>query len=100
MHKEEGGLTHLITYTKTPFCMYLIIFSYARHFYYILLSLVSTFISVLQNISDEYFPVSQIFYCLFVYRIIDWIFKSTPARNVCLCVCGGEGVRWEGVRTQ
>ena len=33
------GLTHLSTYSESPFCTYFVIFSYARHFSHILLSL-------------------------------------------------------------
>ena len=41
------GLTHLATYAKVPFCMYFILFLYARPFNHTLLTLVMTFITVL-----------------------------------------------------
>ena len=45
------------------------------------------------NICYDYFPVSQMFYCLFVYVIIDWTFLKIPVRN-------GGGVRWVRVCMQ
>ena len=78
---------------KVPFYMYLVIFSYARHFYPILLSLATTFITVLQNICYDYFPVSQMFYSLFLYEIMNLTLKTFPLEMT-------EGVRWAKVRTQ
>ena len=56
-----------------------------------MLSLASTFITVLQNICYDYSPVSQMF-SIFLYGIIDWIFEKIPVRNV-----GGGSGRWEYV---
>ena len=76
------GFTHVSTYAKMfLFCTCFVIFSYVRNFYHTLSSLVSTFITVLQNICCDCFPVSQMFYSLFLYGILYWIFKRIPIRN-------------------
>ena len=38
----------------------------------------TTFIAVLKSTCYDYFPVSQIFYCLFLYGLIDWVFEGFP----------------------
>ena len=63
---------------KVPFCTYFVIVSYTGDFYHTLLSLASTFITLLQNICYDYIPISQMFYSLFVHVIIYWIFKTFP----------------------
>ena len=40
-------------------------------FYHTLLSSATTFIAVLKSMCYDYFPVSQIFPCLFLYGLID-----------------------------
>ena len=62
---------------EVPFCMYFVIFSYARYFYHTLQSLVMTFITVLQNICYDYFPVSQVFYCHFFIELLIGYFKNS-----------------------
>ena len=56
--------------------MYYVIVSYTGCFHHTLLSLVTTFITVLQNICYDYFPVPQMLYNPFLYGIIYWIFKK------------------------
>ena len=57
-----------------------------------MLYLVTTFSPFLENICYDCFPVSQMFYCLILFEIIDWVFKKIPIRS-------GGGVRWIRVRT-
>ena len=64
----EGELTHLNMHAKSPT-------------YHTLLSMAMTFIAVLKSTFYDYFPVSQIFYNLFLYGHIDWKFESFPNRN-------------------
>ena len=45
--REEGVDRPKYLLQKVPFCMDFVIFSYAKYFYHTLLSLVTTFISVL-----------------------------------------------------
>ena len=75
----ERELTHLSMHAKSPT-------------YHTLLSMAMTFIAVLKSTFYDYFPVSQIFYNLFLYGLIDWIFESFPNRN--------GGVRWERVHME
>ena len=55
----------------------------------------TTFIAVLKSTCYDCFPVSQIFYSLFLYGLIDWIFESFPIKNG--GVDGNEYVRNLGV---
>ena len=50
-------------------------------YYHTLLYLATTFIAVLNSTCYDYFSVSQTYYSLFLYGLIDWIFKSFPIRN-------------------
>ena len=72
---------------KPLFARIFLYFHIQGTFDHTLLSLVTAFITVLQNTCCDQFPVSQIFYSLFLYGIIDWIFKNILVRN------GGMGVR-------
>ena len=70
----RGVDTSKYVHNSIPFCMYFVIFSYANTFHYTLLSLLTTFTTVLQNSGYNYFPVSEMFYSLFPDGISDWIF--------------------------
>ena len=48
--RRGGGLMHLSIYTISPFLHVFVMFSYAWYFWHTLLSLVTTIITVLQNI--------------------------------------------------
>ena len=45
--QREGVGTSKYVHNKTPFCMYFVMFSYARYFCHTLLSLMMSFMSVL-----------------------------------------------------
>ena len=68
-YKGKGGLTHLTTYAEAPFG------------YQTLLSLMTAFSTVVQRLSYDHFPVSQMFYSLVVYIISDCIYEHIPVRN-------------------
>ena len=61
---------------KAPFCMHFDTFSYAMYFCYTLLSLVMNFITVLENICYDYFPVSQVFLIFFCMKLLIGYLKT------------------------
>ena len=72
-------MTHLSKNTTKSLLLYFVVYSDGFH-------------CCAKSTLYYYFPVSQIFYNLFLYGLIDWIFESFPIRK--------KGVRWERVRMQ
>ena len=79
INKWGGGLTHLSMCAKKSLFASILscIPMQGISFYIVVFGIDYNHFSI--NICYEYFPVSQKFYSIFLYRIIGWVFKKTTS---------------------